>query len=421
MAMLWMFHTLWRGDIVIAHLDHQLRGREGRQDAEFVQEVGNRLNIPVRTASLPVPELLQAGESFEDGARRIRYGFLEEVRASVNGWGVGVAHTSDDEVETFLLNLLRGSGPRGLAGIPERRGRVFRPLLVFSRDFLRATLRHHGIPWREDRTNEDTLYLRNRVRNRLLPLLREEYNPRAKEHILGTAQQLKGIRDREESTWSTLVELGRRRIPAAAYACPQEFLRGLAEADLCVFFRGVARELGLAALPRKRLFELASLARRSSGWCFQWQKECFLFSSSGFVSWVDPAILNRSAPDILEVPLNGTAGCFQWGQWFFSWKLGRTSEYRLGAMRAVLPGDSALSILPASEGVPSWGSPVFPVVQSGSLQWTPFWQAKERVAAPERAVHTVEITATYGKYEGDEEEHGLRRLGSTDSLGSDCR
>lgn len=398
MAMLWMFRRLWRGSVVVAHLDHQLRGDEARDDARFVREMAAHFDVPVHIEALPVTSLLRKGESFEDGARRIRYDFLERVRASSGGWGIAVAHTADDDAETFLLNLFRGSGPRGLAGIPERRGVIVRPLLTFSRTFLRKTLEHHHIPWREDRSNEDDTYLRNRVRNRLIPLLRKEYNPRAQEHILGATRYMKTIRKQEERTWPLIVALGRRRIPGTRYAATRSFLGDLDDETLATLLRGVGQDLGLSTLSRERMARLVALVRQSSGWCFQWQREMSVFSASDLVSWVNPAILDQAGRNTVRIPLTGASGATRWGEWFFSWERVISPDFFLGAMQALLPTDGWLEIRPSTEEersvVPPWGFSFFPTLLSGGLRWAPFWQSRGRPGARSAGRGAVRILAS---------------------------
>jgi tRNA(Ile)-lysidine synthase len=302
-AMLWMFAELWKGKLIIAHLEHGIRGSESRKDAIFVSEMAASFGLPLVSESRDVPGLLRKGESLEDGARRIRYKFLENTRASAGGWGIAVAHTSDDAAETFLHNLIRGSGVRGLTGIQEKRGFIFLPLLSFSRDFLRRMLNTYNIPWREDSTNTDTAYLRNRIRKSLLPFLESRFNPGVKEHILGTAADMTYYRQKEEMLQDSLFSAAERKVPFSSYSCGLDVIRKLGDAEMSVFFRGVGRKIGLRTLSRERTQSLVRLARSSGSWCFQWQREMFVFCSSPFVSWVDPDILNRLDHSQCPVPV----------------------------------------------------------------------------------------------------------------------
>ncbi len=166
-----------------AYFDHRTRGGESARDALFVRDTAAALGIPFHTDGADVDgDARSAGRSFEDQARHARYAFLRRV-AGETGCGVAaVAHHLDDQAETVLLHLLRGTAGRGLAGMAPFRTedgmRIVRPLLGCTRAELRAWLRGRGISWREDATNADPHHaLRNRVRHELLPALSRGYNP----------------------------------------------------------------------------------------------------------------------------------------------------------------------------------------------------------------------------------------------------
>lgn len=157
----------WR--LTIAHLDHCLRP-ESADDAQFVADAARALGLPVELRRTDVAALAQEeGRSLEEAGREARYRFLEEVAPPVAL--IATAHTLDDLAETVLLNLLRGAGSAGIAGMPARRGRIVRPLLGERRETLRELLEAAGIAYRDDPSNEDPAFLRNRVRGELLPLL----------------------------------------------------------------------------------------------------------------------------------------------------------------------------------------------------------------------------------------------------------
>lgn len=164
----------WR--LTVAHLDHALRPDSAR-DASFVGDAAVGLSLPFESRRTDVSALARAeGRSIEDAAREARYRFLEAVAPP--GALIVTAHTADDDVETVMLNLLRGSGLAGARGIPARRGRIMRPLIAERRETLRAWLDEAGISYRLDPSNEDPAHLRNRVRHELLPLL-EQLRPGA--------------------------------------------------------------------------------------------------------------------------------------------------------------------------------------------------------------------------------------------------
>ncbi len=166
--------------LTVAHLDHGLRP-DSADDATFVADAAAALGLPCIVHATDVATLARAeGRSIEDAGREARYRFLEEV--APNGALIATAHTADDAAETVLLNLLRGAGLAGARGIPARRGRVVRPLLGERRATLRAALDVGGIAYRDDPSNTDPAFLRNRVRGELLPLL-EALRPGAVERI----------------------------------------------------------------------------------------------------------------------------------------------------------------------------------------------------------------------------------------------
>ena len=168
----------WR--LTVAHLDHGLRD-DSADDARFVADAAEGLALRYEFLRTDVAALARAeGRSIEDAGREARYRFLEDV--APEGALIATAHTADDAAETVLLNLLRGSGLAGARGIPARRGRIVRPLLAERRATLRGHLDAAGIGYRLDPSNEDPAFLRNRVRNEVLPLL-ESIRPGAAERI----------------------------------------------------------------------------------------------------------------------------------------------------------------------------------------------------------------------------------------------
>jgi tRNA(Ile)-lysidine synthase len=153
----------------VAHLDHRLRS-DSADDATFVIDASAALRLPCAIRRTDVAAVARTeGRSPEDAGREARYRFFAEV-AGPDGW-VAIAHTADDAAETVLLNVLRGSGLAGARGIPERRGRIVRPLLQLRRTDLRSALEAAGLAYRIDPSNDDPAHLRNRVRHELMPVL----------------------------------------------------------------------------------------------------------------------------------------------------------------------------------------------------------------------------------------------------------
>ncbi len=162
--------TGWR--LSVAHLDHALR-EESAADAEFVTAVADALGLPVTVRRTDVAALAaRRGEGLEAAGRSARYAFLDELLdAAPPGALAATAHTRDDQAETVLLHLARGTGPAGISGIAARRGRIIRPLLGVRRAALRSALDAAGVAYRIDPSNADPRFARNRARAGLLPLL----------------------------------------------------------------------------------------------------------------------------------------------------------------------------------------------------------------------------------------------------------
>lgn len=168
-------------EITVAHLHHNIRGRAATLDQSFVRKLARRLKVAFVTRRVDVPALAQAsGISIEMAARSARYDFLTR-EARLRKAIIVTAHTANDQAETMLLKFARGAGTRGLSGINPNATmdgvRVVRPLLDVSRAEIEAYLTARKLRWREDESNADTAYLRNRVRHELLPLLARRLNP----------------------------------------------------------------------------------------------------------------------------------------------------------------------------------------------------------------------------------------------------
>ncbi len=175
--------------ITALHINHGLRGAESDDDARFCKELCGRLGIPYYEQRIQLDRYIDAaGGSVQSAARDLRYLIfrrtVERGRANV----IATAHTADDVAETFLLNLLRGAGPRGLSGLPKTRGaHVVRPLTAVHKAELLAWLDGIGQPYRTDSSNFANKYARNRVRNQLIPYLERDYNPAVRAALLKTA------------------------------------------------------------------------------------------------------------------------------------------------------------------------------------------------------------------------------------------
>lgn len=179
------------GALAAAHFDHRMR-RDSAADAAWVRGLCRAWDVPLRIGAADTPPRSEAE------ARAMRYAFLEDVS---DGARILTAHHADDQAETVLLRLIRGTGLRGLAGIRETRGRIARPLLPFRRRELEAYARTVGLTWREDPTNIELRYARNRIRHEVLPLL-ESVRPGAVRALARTAR----LAAEQESVWESVAD-----------------------------------------------------------------------------------------------------------------------------------------------------------------------------------------------------------------------
>ena len=163
---------------VIAHAHFGLRGEESDQDASFVKELSNKYKKKYFVKHFKTEEYATNNKvSIQVAARELRYTWFEEIRQLENLSYCVTAHHADDNLETFLINLSRGTGIKGLLGIPEKTAVLARPLLKFSREEILEYARKEQLVWREDSSNQDRKYLRNRIRHELIPALKG-LNPR---------------------------------------------------------------------------------------------------------------------------------------------------------------------------------------------------------------------------------------------------
>ncbi len=173
-----------------AHLDHGLRPTAGR-DVAFVRDWCGARRIPLTVERADVAGYAAANHlTVEEAGRVLRYEFLERTAGAEGCALIATAHHAGDNAETVLMDLIRGCGLNGLAGIPERRGNIVRPMLGVTRPEIEAYLEEHNVPHVEDETNADLNCTRNVLRHRVMPLL-EELNPRAAEHISAAAERLR--------------------------------------------------------------------------------------------------------------------------------------------------------------------------------------------------------------------------------------
>ena len=178
-----------------AHFDHHLRGAESDGDADFVRAQCAALGVPLTVGGADVAAAArEAGTGIEETARELRYAFLRETAAETGCGLIATAHNADDNAETLLLHLVRGTGLQGLTGIPPRRELLVRPLLTTTRAEILAYLERHRLPHREDSSNADLRYTRNRLRAQVMPVL-QELNPRFLDSSAAAIRSLRSDND----------------------------------------------------------------------------------------------------------------------------------------------------------------------------------------------------------------------------------
>jgi len=189
--------------LYVAHLNHKLRGQEAEQDAQFVKKLAAKFDLPFTVKAADVAALARRHKmTLEEAARQKRYEFFEKAALKNKAGKIAVGHNADDEVETVMMWLLRGAGRTGLAGIPPVRKispsglTIIRPLIEVHRQEIKAYLKKHRLASRLDSSNLSPLFMRNKIRLKLLPMLRKEYSPNFDALILQTAGIL-----REENEW----------------------------------------------------------------------------------------------------------------------------------------------------------------------------------------------------------------------------
>ncbi len=204
--------------LVLAHFNHHLRGAESDADEAFVRELAGQIGLRVIVGSA-ASDLAAGGSGagIEGAARQARYDFLIAAAAQCGARYLATAHTADDQAETVLFNILRGTGLAGLAGIPRVRRAseattIVRPLLDVTRVEVLDYLRSIGQPYRDDSSNRLEDYTRNRIRLQLLPLLARDYSPRAGDALLRLAQIAAQAEDFFDQQAETVLSVAARRI-----------------------------------------------------------------------------------------------------------------------------------------------------------------------------------------------------------------
>ena len=210
-------------EFVAAHCNFHLRGEESNGDEKFVREFAERHGVQCFVKHFETEKYAaEKGISIEMAARDLRYAWFKELRQQLGYDKIAVAHHADDQAETFFINLLRGAGLNGLKGMKPQNGVIIRPLLWVSREQIRKYAVENQILWREDHTNAESVYLRNKIRNQLLPAF-DELQPEARQGLYKSLEHLSAenelYRDLLQEKLGQIIEYNGdiQRIPHSAF------------------------------------------------------------------------------------------------------------------------------------------------------------------------------------------------------------
>ncbi len=295
MVMLHLFEAFrepWGLNLHIAHLNHQLRGEESLQDEKFVRQAAQELGLPCHVKRVDTLEHAHLRRlSKQEAARELRYQFFEDVRKLIGAASVATAHHADDNAETVLLNALRGTGIRGLAGIPVRRepGKIIRPLLFARRSEIEDYADSRNIKYRTDSSNDSTGYTRNYLRKAIIPLL-TEVHPEVVESLNRISRMMRQLDEKIghelDERWPTLCTIdktGRTTVRVPALLAEPAFLQ---EEIALRLLRSLGIESHAATV--RRILDLCS---HTSGHSLQLSRELAVFRDR------DRLVFAVSAPD----------------------------------------------------------------------------------------------------------------------------
>lgn len=287
-ALLALLSELFSGRLAAAHVEHGLRSERSVADMEFTQKLCDSLGVRCHVLRADISMNRLTGESDEMAGRRARYGFFSSLCREHGYQMTATGHNADDSVETALLDMFRGTGIRGLAGIPGRRGYIVRPLICCARTELRQLLRENDIEWREDETNSETRYLRNRIRLELLPWVRENISAGADRAIEAITVECARISSEIEQRAAAAVD-SLSICPAGPAIAAWDLVsaRTLADDALAEALREQGRRLELRTLDRARTEQLIKFLRRGIGRSrFQWSGDVEVLLYKRKIFWL---------------------------------------------------------------------------------------------------------------------------------------
>ena len=385
----YLLHRLleWRREygfaVFAAHFNHKLRGAESDRDEAFVRGLCEDWNVPLLVGAADVRSFAEErGVGIEEGARNLRYDFLEESLEKIGGGVIATAHHADDLAETMLMNLVRGAGTKGLCGIPPRRGSIVRPILTVTRKEIDSYMQLHGLPFVEDSTNAQDDCTRNLLRHRVMPIL-EQLNPSFAEHAAEAAMLLRADEAYLQSQADAFLQ---DHPPEKGVDC--DALQTLAEPIASRVIRTVWGS-GLGNVHVEQILALC----HGEGLGYAHVPDAVIRRDGGRL-WTDTTVEIPA-----DVPLIGEKGETQFGEFLISWEMGIfNGEIHNSFNTFVLKCESMEGAVTAA--VRRDGDRVKLAGRSGSKKLKQLFQER-KLTQPQRAVNPVlrdalGITAVYG-------------------------
>jgi tRNA(Ile)-lysidine synthase len=401
MALLSMLQRVYGGRVAAAHLDHGLRGEASRADAEFVENFCSGAGVPCFVRHANVLDDRKKGESIETAGRRMRYEFFNEICERENLPFTATAHNAGDSAETVVYRAFRGSGIAGLAGISERRANIVRPLINCLREDLRKFLRENDIPWREDETNDENHYVRNRIRNTLIPWVRANINESADSALLGLAGECSRVSSALGAEADILLRLVERRHPFALAAWDARVARRLSDIQLPEVIRRQAEELRLPVADRRGIAKLCGLIKGEGRRRFQWAYDVEVCCGGPVIGWIRRGCFE--SPSVVQFSIGaGETASIEWGSWTMSFESKPDHlASRGGVWKAALPSADGSARITVSDAdnffkknkihfdvkIPWWSAHNTPVISYKSENICRNWLPGTR--------HTVRKTSDY--------------------------
>ncbi len=193
--------------LYIAHINHLFRGESADRDEHFVRKIGEKNEVESFILRKKVEDYARNKKiGFEEAGREVRYAFFDEVKRKTGADKIAIAHNADDNVETFLFRLMRGSSISGLASIPERRDCYIRPIIKFFKKEIFMYLKENNLEYVNDETNFDLKYTRNRIRGELIPYVEEKFNPEFKEKIISLIEEIESLKSDMQEEVEKVIE-----------------------------------------------------------------------------------------------------------------------------------------------------------------------------------------------------------------------